>query len=183
MPKESGIKECEYSRWWINKQRICLVPLDRLHFIQFQEERVNFNAILSTGAQDLIQLVVSTTGNTVRLACRRMAYINIPIISSSSSNNVIVHDSSGSGLSAILRGPYLPQQMLHRSPNAQVQEERSALFTLRNSRKRWYNSAATASGDVEGSSAKRKPGTKNWTVVLMYLADNHATRTLHCNFA
>ena len=61
---------------------------------KFQEERVDFNVILSAGDQGLIPI-----DDRVRLrdACRRIAY-NTPTISSSSSNKVIVYGSSGSGL-------------------------------------------------------------------------------------
>ena len=67
--------------------------------------------------------------------------------------------------------------MFQRSLNASIEEERNALFTPRSNRKRKYNSAATASGDLERSSVKRKPGTKTWTMGFICLGDNHATRT------
>ena len=60
-----------------------------------------------------------------RNACRRTAY-NTPI-SSSSFNNVIVHGSNGSGHQTIVRSSYLPQQMLQRLLNANVQIEQSSL--------------------------------------------------------
>ena len=180
MPRESGIKEHVYSRWRTNKTKNLLSSLGLITlYPKFQEERVDFNVILSAGDQDLIRLGLSPIDDRVRLrdACRRIAY-NTPTISISSSNNVIVYGSSGSGLSTIGRSPYLPQQMFQRLLNASIQEERNALFTPRSNRRRRYNSAATASGDLERSSVKRKPGTKTWTVGFICLGDNHATRAL-----
>ena len=84
-----------------------------------------------------------------------------PTISSSFSNNVIVHGSSGSGLSTIVRSPYLPQQVLQRSLNANVQEGGSALFIPQSNGRKRFKSAAT---DLEGSAAKRKRGIKTWTM-------------------
>ena len=106
-----------------------------------------------------------------RNACRRTAY-NTPI-SSSSFNNVIVHGSNGSGIQTIVRSSYLPQQMLQRF--AQCKCSNRAKFTPQSNRRRGFNSVATDL--VERSAAKRKPGTKTWTVGFICFANNLATRT------
>jgi len=96
---------------------------------KFEEEKVDFNVILSAGDEDLIRLGVTTIGDRVRLrdACRRASQYS----STSSSSALSSHSQSGGNV-----GSSGSDRLFQQSYHENISEERRHLFSPRNSTSR-----------------------------------------------